>query len=695
MIKTIHLVFKTHLDIGFTDLAASTIDRYLKQFIPNAIETARELRSRGKEERLVWTTGAWLIKTALSTMEKEQMPALVEALERGDITWHALPFTTHTELMDSTLFSYGLSLSKDLDARFNHTTISAKMTDVPGHTISMVPHLAKAGVSFLHIGVNGGSPLPDVPPLFVWRAPTGEEIVVQYDASYGSSEPVGGLDELLVIENSADNTGPPKTSEVLAVYERLRESYPQARIIASSLDAYARSVLAHKDSLPIVTDEIGDTWIHGVGSDPFKVSAFKLLSRLGNRWLETGLLQKGTPAYDRFFDQLLMITEHTWGLDFKKFLADYRHWSVDAFHQARVKDVIGEDAIPPVYQFIEDFAKEEYAHVFGKEDRRREIRTYSFFTSAHEEQRLYLKGALERLPENLRQEAENEIQLLKPRHFMPKEGDVVCPVGVPFSLGTWEITIGKDGSLAHLRDQGGHDWAQGEGIGVYRYETFSAEDYQNFHQAYNRNFAQGKQWILADYGKPGMEMVKSKVEHRLYTGEVRNVYRREHADGISIHVLLTSEKESPRGAPQSVQLTYQFSLDGAFLFCTIEWMEKEATRLPEALWFSFGLQVQGNGEWKMRKLDISLPLDRTVENGARSIHAVQGLSFQGNRCIVIENLDSPLVSLDERKLLRFDRRLPEGNGIFHFNLLNNIWNTNFPLWYEEDGKSRFRLDLNA
>ncbi|MGH0052585.1 MAG: hypothetical protein ACQ5SW_04260, partial [Sphaerochaetaceae bacterium] len=57
--------------------------------------------------------------------------------------------------------------------------------------------------------------------------------------------------------------------------------------------------------------------------------------------------------------------------------------------------------------------------------------------------------------------------------------------------------------------------------------------------------------------------------------------------------------------------------------------------------------------------------------------------------LAVQNLDSPLVSLDERKLLCFDGRLSKGYGVFHFNLLNNLWNTNFPLWYEEDGRSRF------
>lgn len=688
MVKTVHLVFKTHLDIGFTDLASRTIDRYLNQFIPRAIQTADELRSLGKEQRLVWTTGSWLVKTYLATMEKEKIQALVQAIENGDITWHALPFTTHTELLDDNLLSYGLSLSKDLDRRFSHTTIAAKMTDVPGHTLALVPHLAKAGVLFLHIGVNGGSPLPKVPPLFVWRAPTGEEILVQYDASYGSSEPIGDLEDLLVIENSTDNAGPPSAKEVLAVYERLGKQYPQARIVASSLDAYARAILPYKDRLAVVEHEIGDTWIHGIGSDPYKVSAYKCLARLGKQWLDQGLLKPESTAYDRFFDQLLMICEHTWGLDFKKYLADYRNWSVEDFHRARQIDLITEEAVPPAYRFIEEYAKAEYERIFPGDSSRRAKRSYSFFSSSHQEQRGYINGALAALPEGLRKEAETAFERLAAHRFVPQTSDTALSVNEPIMIGKYKITIAGDGSIAHLVDALGHDLASGEGIGVYRYETFGPDEYQRFHHQYNRDFEKGKNWILADFGKPGLETVVPKVEHRLYQANVLRLFRTEKQEEVTITALLAAQKDSPRGAPNTLILRYYFTLEGKLRLLMLDWMDKEATRIPEALWLSVGVNPHTTGTWRMEKIDSLFPLDSTVEYGSRSIHAVQALVYQGEQKLTIRNLDSPLVSLDERKLLCFDNSLPSNTGNFHFNLLNNIWNTNFPLWYEEDGRSR-------
>ena len=42
-IKKVYLIFKTHLDIGFTDYAENVKEKYLTRFIPNAIATARQL----------------------------------------------------------------------------------------------------------------------------------------------------------------------------------------------------------------------------------------------------------------------------------------------------------------------------------------------------------------------------------------------------------------------------------------------------------------------------------------------------------------------------------------------------------------------------------------------------------------------------------------------------------------------------
>ena len=71
--------------------------------------------------------------------------------------------------MNPALFSAGLDIAAKLDARYGKKTIAAKMTDVPGHTVGIIPLLAERGVELLHIGVNSATPVPDVPEIFRWR----------------------------------------------------------------------------------------------------------------------------------------------------------------------------------------------------------------------------------------------------------------------------------------------------------------------------------------------------------------------------------------------------------------------------------------------------------------------------------------------------------------------------------------------
>ena len=68
-----------------------------------------------------------------------------------------------------------LALARSLDQRFGTVTTGAKMTDVPGHTRGIIAPLARHGVTFLEIGVNGGSTPAELPPIFLWKDPSRRE----------------------------------------------------------------------------------------------------------------------------------------------------------------------------------------------------------------------------------------------------------------------------------------------------------------------------------------------------------------------------------------------------------------------------------------------------------------------------------------------------------------------------------------
>ena len=48
--------------------------------------------------------------------------------------------------------------------------------------------------------------------------------------------------------------------------------------------------------------------------------------------------------------------------------------------------------------------------------------------------------------------------------------------------------------------------------------------------------------------------------------------------------------------------------------------------------------------------------------------------------------------IGEPNLLEFDDTKRTGSCV-SVNLYNNIWGTNFPMWYGEDGKIRFKINI--
>ncbi len=378
-ITTVHVVFKTHLDIGFTDLAANVVERYFNSFIPGSLALAEQMHQRGGTEQFIWTTGSWLIYEYLEQAGPAERRRMEEAIERGDIAWHALPFTTMTEAEDADLFRFGLSLSQRLDARYGRTTIAAKMTDVPGHTRAIVPLMAEAGLQLLHIGVNPASSAPDVPPAFVWRSPDGAEIPVLYSAgSYGTLHLVEGLEDALLISLTNDNLGPPPLEAILGVYDQMREQFPGAEVKASTLDAFARKLATVRSSLPVVTGELGDSWIYGIGSDPKKISRYRELLRLAQVWRARGVDPAALHTLNR---NLALVPEHTWGMDEKAYLGDYVNYATADFAAARERDVVDTLDVPEAYVRYSFWARPD--------------NTYSRFESSWQEQRAYVSRAID------------------------------------------------------------------------------------------------------------------------------------------------------------------------------------------------------------------------------------------------------------------------------------------------------------
>lgn len=642
-VREVGVVFKTHLDLGFTDLAGTIVRRYLRDYIPSALELACTTRER--PHRFVWTTGSWLVHRFLEDATPAGRRTMEEAIRAGDFHWHALPFTTHTEFMDADLFRLGLTYSKILDKRFGRVTRGAKMTDVPGHTIGLVPLLAEAGVRFLHLGVNPASTVPEVPPLFVWRCGN-HEIVVAYEADYGGVTRIPG-GRALCVNLTGDNLGPQNPGEIDKVYERLETEFPGARLVPGGIDVMADVLWRRRAELPVITTEIGDTWIHGVGTDPQKAARYRELCRLRQGWIADGRLEAGGAADLRFGEPLLLTAEHTWGMDLKTHLNDWKNYTPARF--ARVRGG-------------ENFKKVE---------------------SSWAEQRRYGDQAVAALPKELRNEA--RAALRKRVVSAPsRAGWKPVKADLGFTLGGLSLALDRaTGGICRLvrdGDGGGGSVADGRHlIGTFTRQVYSAQDYERFYGAYIRGEAD---WSRKDFTKPGLPVsVKAGVQ----TVKVGSLEL--HADGKRARAGLRFATAARRtGAAAEVWMELEASDDGA-LAVELSWRGKPAVRLPEAYWLTFAPKLAKGARWRFKKLGVWIDPRDVVKGGNRWLHAVEDEVRAGG--VVIETLDAALVVPERGRLLEFDGRLPRTDAAVSFNLYNNQWGTNFPMWNDEDARFRF------
>lgn len=565
--KEVLLIFKTHLDIGFTDFSKNILHKYLNEYIPNAIRVGYELK--GTRTPFVWTVGSWLVWQAL----KNDSDGTVEkAIRDGILRWHALPFTTHTELMDTALFTYGVELSKRLDARFGTHTTGAKMSDVPGHTVGIVPIMKQNGITFLHIGVNPATPLPAVPPLFRWKCDN-DEIRVMYQGDYGQDFDLG--DTVVVFSHTGDNHGPQNAEQVIKAYNELWEKYPDCEIKVGSISDIAERVEAITD-LPVIEGEIGDTWIHGLGTDPQKVSRFKKVQR--------HLASCGTVKED-LTDSLLLVPEHTWGLDIKK-----------QFH---------------------------YDRYYSHEDILRMREECATVEASWNEQRSYVEAAEKILG------ITPDYPICKPD--ISSYTEIPLPDNIDFEI-SWQL--------------------------------FDNTDYERYKRDYIRC---SLEWAIWDFTKPGVDFYQGGI----FEARVTRAFKKENERLY----LLEFDK--------NIKDTYGlpcFYLRAEGDTVEVKWFGKKPSRFPQAFWlkmcgFSEKWTVHKMGRWISPESIIGSPYICGTDFGVK------------NDSCTIESLDCALVAPYGRRLLQYGNAPSEQD--MYFNLYNNIWNTNFPMWYSDDAMFRF------
>ena len=243
------------------------------------------------------------------------------------------------------------------------------------------------------------------------------------------------------------------------------------------------------------------------------------------------------------------------------------------------------------------------------------------------------------------------------------------------SASGWRLSVDQNGAVCSMQ-KGEKVLADAHHkLAGFVYEVFSRNEYVDFLKSY---LTCDLQWAHEDFDKIGMEKA---ISH--YQGYLPHVTAVWHCgDTVVIRMALPEEAVRLYGGMRELETV--LCLADKQIFVDFAWWGKEATRVAEGSWMAFGVPEKVTG---IQKLGSMIDPGKVVLHGNRRMHATDGAVFF--ETITVRPWDSPLVSVGERALLKFpDTDANLNNGIF-CNLHNNIWGTNFPMWYGEDARFRF------
>ena len=736
-LKNVHVIFMNHLDVGYdginpqTGFVNNVLNKYFIEYFPRAIRLAHIMNSVEPDVGFVYTTHPWLLILYLNCPKnftltdvdlycpnKEELTLMKDALKKGYIACHAGPMNMQIEFMNSYIFH----MVFDMIANFSREYYGCysqvlSQRDVPGMTAAVIPVLRRNNIKAVSVGVNPMSAPPAVPKLFQWKLHNESKDVMMamwlpggYPNNPGKIlEEPGGISltdstisvrdgEALVFAFRSDNSGPPESlSEIQNIFNIIQDQYPGAKVFASTLDNFVNSV--NVSGLPAVYGEIGDTWIQGVASDPRKTALYRAISRA----LQCNQDDKYSCGNEQaaFALYLTKIPEHTWGLDS---VHDTENWKNSDFD--RVK-----------YQFS----------------------NFDRIIKSWIEQRKFFnltQDIIESMPDSdiyrfLQQELEGIYPVLPNlEDYSSVDPNTQFKIGSNFTIG-----FGSDGSVVHFNVMlNNHVYVladQSHPLGRFTYHTYNESDFEAMTMQYDYNR------YNPGYDKP-YSTEAAHPQTAVYHFPMTGLYRNIKDDSIFLVKLEGNPlAHSYYGGPETVWIQVQVlqkdpaTNHGEMVDLSYEviWVNKTATRLAEATMFSFtpALQDPVNGLWQDRlykvaprfSLDFSpdafVTLSAINKNSSFYQHAVEQVNLveQGMLGNITIGLISPDVAvvcpiyrswgfdaIQTPTPFPFIKQPPLGARLdgFAFNIHNNIWNTNYPLWYpftnlDEDMnfKARFHM----
>lgn len=726
----IYVVFKTHVDLGFTDLPSNVVRQYKTRMMDDVLTVCEATAHHPPGHRYVWTLPAWMLMQCLDEADPDRKARLEKLVREGQLCWHGLPFTTHTEFCGVEEFLRGLYWNEELCRKYGRQVISAKMTDVPGHTWMLPSLLRQAGIRFLHLGVNACSSPVELPRLFWWEGPDGSRVLTWYSAGeYGTSllppddwpYPVW-----LALMQTHDNIGPQSSGIVRQLLDDVAAKYPDTEVWIGTMDDFATDFLARGyEDIPVVRKDLADTWIHGIGTYPAEVARVRQLRYdLASAEAAGALLRGNDPALRSAvregYEHTLLFGEHTWGIDIKSNLLPGRpngraFWSRDVMRDR--------EAFPETYAKTETSWEEQRAYVRHAESCAANALpvsvpeaggTVAVVNTLPRERR----SAPVRLPvaetgwlrdpktgERIRVRAGGEgvLERIGPlearRYIWEPDASGAGEDEVPFAACTEDAVLENEAILCQVSAATGHivrlydkrlgkEWAADGHFGAYRYELYGKPDILHFVKKYAYDLTD---WYVNDFGKPGYP----RIPHAQFGTSVESVeYRR--TDGrqeVRIRFRTPPESREEFGNAGAVTMTVSLDDRGDGLDVELRCADKKPTAFAEAGFFVMPLSAR-RPRYRLQKMGAVIdPLADIARGANHRLHCVdQWIGVEDEEAgLAVFPLDTPLCSLGEPGIYQYDSEYRPERPVLFFNLFNNQWGTNFPQWIGGEFRFRFRI----
>ena len=736
-VTDIVVVFKMHVDIGYTNWAEGVLQKYCNDMLEETLQSLDETADLPKEEQFVWTIPGWPLKYMLENSSPDKSKRLGKAIEEGRIIPHALPATFETEAGDPESLVRGLSFTSEINRQYGLPEArDAKLTDVPSHSWALPTILKNAGVDFLHLGCNPGSASPEVPVLFWWQGPDSTQVLTFYWAEYYGSGILPPKDwpykTWLAMIHTHENTGAPSPVEVAELLKTAKEEMPGVNIKIGRLSDFYDLLMKENPEIPVVVGDMPDTWIHGYMSKPRETKLSKYLQRETynteilntqlNHWTGRNIIIEN--YINDAFENINLYDEHTFGIALSH--GNQHKWTYD--DEFKINKSLG------YYDYAESSWKEKANRIWTAERILVPVRNKTLKDLASsinlEGKRIVVYNPLP-WPRNGRvtmfdgvyqkkfqiyglrdMDSGKTIPVFEDYNLISFDAEMVPPLGYKTYIpvlepvnsqtslfvdeqsgiienGFFRLKIDRQkGSLTSVFDKQNNiqlvDMNSDEGFGQYFLERPGNDVIDAYNKAYIKPGAEG--WAYDEMIRPPIPQEKRLV----YKGTCEKIVYQNM--GNALRATVFGKLNDSDG--QRYMVSYTLYENQPYIEITWGVDGKKPNPLPEAGWLAFPFNLE-DPEYRLYRTGGIVDPEKDFINNTNHdyyfLNTSMTLFDESGTGMAINSPNSPGISIDSPGLFRFSGNRELNTGKVFVNLFNTQWGTNFTEWIEGSFSSKLHI----